>query len=425
MATPAGVGRFRRPTTTEIVTVAFLPKRGKNGHGISKLSPKMDILSRFFPLPRQSFFLFGPRGTGKSTWLRHVFPDALIVDLLRPATHRTLDSRPERLRELIAGRPRAEVVVIDEVQRVPEVLSVVHSLIEEHRGLRFVLTGSSARKLRRGGVDLLAGRALNRTLHPFMAAELPSFDLGRALSEGMLPLVWAAPRPSEVLDSYASLYLDQEIRLEGWARDAGSFARFLEAVSFSHGSVLNATEIARECEVERRTVSRYLEVLEDLLLSFRVPIFTRRARRRTSSRPKLYLFDAGVYRALRPRGPLDRKEEIEGAAFEGLVAQHLRAWIAYSERDCKLYFWRTRKGVEVDFVLYGEAGFWAIEVKNTSQVRPKDLKSLRAFREDYPEAETLLVYRGSERLRIDGIWCLPGEEFLRQLRPDRSPIAGD
>ena len=382
----------------------------------------MDILRRFFPLPEQSFFLFGPRGTGKSTLLWQVFPDALFIDLLKPDVHRRLDSRPERLTEIIAGAPQSEVVVIDEVQRVPELLSVVHSLIEEGWGRRFVLTGSSARKLRRGGVDLLAGRALNRTLHPFMAAELPTFELGRALIQGMLPLVWAAPQPEEVLDSYASLYLDQEIRLEGWARDAGSFARFLEAVSFSHGAVLNATEVARECEVERRTVMRYLEVLEDLLLAFQVPVFTRRAQRRTVSHPKLYLFDAGVYRALRPRGPLDRDEEIEGAAFEGLVAQHLRAWIAYSGSDCKLYFWRTRKGVEVDFVVYGAAGFWAVEVKNTVRVRPQDLRALRAFREDYPECEALLVYRGSEQLRIDGIWCLPGEEFLRALRPERGLV---
>ncbi len=229
-------------------------------------------------------------------------------------------------------------------------------------------------------------------------------------------------RKMDILRRFFPLPEQKEIRLEGWARDAGSFARFLEAVSFSHGSILNATEVARECEVERRTVARYLEVLEDLLLAFHVPVFTRRAQRRTASHPKFYLFDAGVYRALRPRGPLDRDEEIEGAAFEGLVAQHLRAWIAYSGSDCKLFYWRTRKGVEVDFVVYGASGFWAVEVKNTTRFRPHDLRALRAFREDYPEAEALLVYRGAERLRIDGIWCLPGEAFLRALRPTQGLV---
>ncbi|MCB1033384.1 MAG: DUF4143 domain-containing protein, partial [Acidobacteria bacterium] len=162
--------------------------------------------------------------------------------------------------------------------------------------------------------------------------------------------------------------------------------------------------------------------LEDLLLSFQVPVFTRRAQRRTVSRPKLYLFDAGVYRALRPRGPLDRPEEIDGASFEGLVAQHLRAWIAYSGDRYRLYYWRTKKGTEVDFVVYGEGCFCALEVKNTSRVRPQDLRSLKAFREDYPESKAVLLYRGRERLLIDDILCLPGEEFLRSLHPERSLV---
>jgi uncharacterized protein len=157
--------------------------------------------------------------------------------------------------------------------------------------------------------------------------------------------------------------------------------------------------------------------LEDLLLSFRLPIFTRRARRQTSAHPKFYLFDAGVYRSLRPRGPLDRAEEIDGGAFEGLVAQHLMAWIAYARRDCTLYFWRTRAGVEVDFVVYGADGFWAFEVKNTARVRSQDLHALQSFVSDYPECQPVLLYRGTERLRIDGIWCVPGEEFLRQMHP--------
>jgi len=226
-----------------------------------------------------------------------------------------------------------------------------------------------------------------------------------------------------VLDAYASLYLEQEVKVEGFARDIAGFARFLEAISFSHGAVLNMANVARACEVSPQTVSSFVEVLEDLLLSFQLPVFSRRARRETSAHPKLYLFDAGVFRSLRPRGPLDRPEEIDGAALEGLVAQHLRAWVAYSGSDAELFFWRTRSGVEVDFVVYGARGFWAIQVQNGSQVRPADLRSLRTFREDYPEATAILLHRGAERRRVDDIWCLPVEAFLRDLHPSRDLAA--
>jgi predicted AAA+ superfamily ATPase len=379
----------------------------------------MEIRARFLRLPGQSFFLVGPRGTGKSTWLRQVVPEALSFDLLRPELHRELSARPERLRERVLGEPDRPVVVIDEVQRVPELLNVVHELIESGGGRTFILTGSSTRKLRRGGTDLLAGRAVHRTLHPFMAAELAEFRLGDALRLGLLPLVVAAASPADTLAAYVSLYLEQEVQLEGWARQVGDFARFLEAISFSHGSVLNVANVARECEVQRRTTAGYVEVLEDLLLSFRLPVFTRRARRETSAHPKFYFFDAGVFRSIRPRGPLDRPEEIEGAALEGLVAQHLRAWIAYSGRDATLSFWRTRSGVEVDFVIYGAEVFLAIQVQNAARVRPADVQPLRAFRSDYPESTAILLYRGEDRLRVDDVWCLPVERFLREVHPSR------
>ncbi len=328
--------------------------------------------------------------------------------------------RCPRLRDLVHAAPPAGTVVLDEVQRVPELLNVVHALLESRERRRFVLTGSSARKLRRGGVDLLAGRAVLRTLHPFMASELDRFDFPAALTRGLVPLVVAADRPEDVLRAYASLYIDEEVRLEGWARNVGAFARFLEAISFSHGTVLNVANVAREAEVERKTVAGYIEVLEDLLLSFRVPVFTRRAKREVIAHTKLFLFDAGVFRALRPKGPLDRPEEIDGAALEGLVAQHLRAWIAYRGNDAELFFWRTRSGVEVDFIVYGKAGFWAIEVKNTARVHAADLRGLEAFVSDYPQAEALLLYRGTRRERRGGIWILPVEEFLRDLRPAAS-----
>jgi predicted AAA+ superfamily ATPase len=384
----------------------------------------MATLGRFLKPPPGSFFLFGPRGTGKTTWLRTVFPEALFINLLRPDTYRELQARPERLRELVAGSPERRVIVLDEVQRVPELLTVVHDLIESSSKRRFVLTGSSARKLRRGGTDLLAGRAVLRTMHPFMAAELPSFDLGPTLRLGLVPLVVTADDPGDVLSSYANLYLEQEVQAEGMVRSIGSFARFLEAVSFSHAAILNLSNVARETQVSRKTVEGYLEILEDLLLAWRLPVFTRRARRATAQHPKLYLFDTGVFRSLRPRGPLDRPEEIEGAALEGLVAQHLRAWASYTSQRIELAYWRTRSGVEVDFVVYGTGGFWAIEVKNQATVRREDVASLRAFATDYPKSEPVLLYRGDDRLRIDRVRCVPVEQFLEQLEPSRGLTDG-
>src|SRR5688572_5526004 len=187
--------------------------------------------------------------------------------------------------------------------------------------------------------------------------------------------------------------------MEGLVRNLGAFTRFLEAISFSHACVLNIANVARECEVERKTVEGYVGILEDLLLAFRVPVFTRRARRATAQHPKFYLFDAGVFRSLRPKGPLDRREEVDGPALAGLVVQHLRAWDAYRGGRNSLYYWRTRSGVEVDSILYGEDGFWAVEVKNATRIQRAELQPLQSFREDYPECRTLLVYRGNEQLK--------------------------
>jgi predicted AAA+ superfamily ATPase len=381
----------------------------------------MESVGRFFQLPAANFALFGPRGTGKTTWLRQHLADALWINLLDPGEYRELGARPERLRERVLGAPSNQRdVVLDEVQRLPELLNVVHDLIEDGPPKRYVLTGSSARKLRRGGVDLLGGRAVLRSLHPFMASEWEAFRLGSALQHGLLPVVVTADDPADVLRAYVGLYLEQEVKAEAMVRNLGQFARFLEAVSFSHGAVLNVSEVARETGANRKTVEGFLEVLEDLLLCFRVEVFTRRARRATASHPKFYLFDAGVFRSLRPSGPLDRPEELDGAALEGLVAQHLRAWIAYSDPAHELLTWRTRSGVEVDFVVYGPDGLRAIEVKNTAKIRPADLRGLRSFLEDYPEARAVLLYRGDQRLRKGDVLCLPVERFLLELRPGES-----
>ncbi len=381
----------------------------------------MELLCRLFKAPKESFFLFGPRGTGKSTWLRQTFSDAIYVDLLDQEAFRTYLARPERLGEVVAGSPQAKTVIVDEIQKVPSLLNEVHRLIEaqDKRRLQFILTGSSARKLKRDGTDLLAGRAVLKTLHPFLAAELGGkFDFVRSLKMGMLPLVLGAAEPIETLKSYVSLYLREEVQAESLVRNVGNFARFLEAMSFSHASLLNTSAVARECQVNRKTVEGFIEVLEDLLLGFRLQVFSKRAQRKLVQHPKFYYVDAGVFRSIRPKGPLDSPEEVGGACMEGLVAQHLRAWIAYSKCEHALHFWRTKAGLEVDFVVYGEDTFLAIEVKRSRTISRKDVRPLLAFRKDYPQAKVCLLYGGKERLNVNGVLCLPCEEFLRNLLPD-------
>lgn len=378
---------------------------------------------RFLKKPSGSFFLLGPRGTGKSWWARKTFPEALIIDLLDAGTLRELAARPERLGDLVRGAGNAAAVVVDEVQKLPELLEVVHRLIEEKGGKVFVLTGSSARKLRRTGVNLLGGRAGRLSLHPYMAAELgEAFSFDEALRIGLLPVVVGAEDPDFQLRAYCGLYLKEEVQAEGLVRNIGAFARFMEVMSFSHGSVLNLANASRECAVKRSTLEGYLSILEDLLLGWRLPIFTRRAKRELASHPKFYFFDTGVFRANRPKGPLDEISEIEGPALEGLVAQHLRAWCDYSQGGHSLYYWQTRSQVEVDFVVYGESGLYALEVKNTRKVRPEDLMALKSFGEDYPESQRFLLYRGSDMLLRNGIRCIPCETFLRALKPDSFPF---
>ena len=383
----------------------------------------MAVVKRFPQPPAGSFFLFGPRGTGKSTWLAQVFPGALRLDLLAPDVLRAYLARPERLRERIAATPTTPdtdttTVVIDEIQKAPQLLDVVHALVEEQPQLRFVLTGSSARKLRHGAANLLGGRLVAASMPPFMAAELGSaFALPRALEIGLVPLVWQAADPQATLAAYAGLYLREEVQAEALVRQIGDFSRFLEVISFSQASQLNLAALAREAEIPRKRAEGYLSILEDLLLAFQLPVFQRRAQRQLVQHQKFFYFDVGVYRSLRPRGPLDAPEEIEGLALETLVAQHLRAFCQLRRRGETLSFWRTRAGLEVDFVLYGPDLFWAIEVKRSARISQKDLAGLKAFGADYPEAERLLLSFSPEPLCIDGIRCEPLEPWLRQLRP--------
>jgi predicted AAA+ superfamily ATPase len=382
----------------------------------------MKTIQRLFKPPHSSYFLFGPRGTGKSTYLTDSYKDAVWVNLLDPEMLRLYAARPERLLELVRkSREQTKTFIIDEVQEVPALLSAVHLLIEEDKSCIFILTGSSARKLKRSGVDLLAGRALVTAMHPFMACELGDFfSLEGALNNGTIPLVVAADNPADKLNSYVAIYLNEEVKNEGLVRNVGDFSRFLEVISFSHGSEINASNIARDCSIGRKAVESYISILGDLLIAYTIPAFVKKAERSSHTHPKFYFFDTGIYHSLRPRGPLDRPEEITGAALEGLVAQHIRAYLAYRNNDDKLYFWRTYSDTEVDFIIYGSETFLAIEVKNTNRIRTEDLRGLRAFGTMYPMSERVILYRGTDSLLIDNIHCIPVERFLLNLHPMKS-----
>lgn len=295
----------------------------------------------------------------------------------------------------------------------------MHLLIEEKRQWKFILTGSNARKLKRDDVDLLGGRALKKILHPFMAGEIKEyFQLNDVLMYGLLPLRFGVEAPLETLQAYIALYLEEEVKMEGLVRHIEPFTRFLQTMSFSHGEILNVSNISRDCHVKRTTVDSWISILEDMLIGYQLHVFTNRAKRELSAQPKFYFFDTGVYQALRPYSIHDCKTTIDGHALEGLIFQHLISWQSYTLQKHTLNFWRTRSQVEVDFIILGPLGFWAIEVKHGDRVQPSDLNNLKAFQEDYPEASLIFLYRGQERLIVRNVLCLPIEEFLKELLPD-------
>jgi uncharacterized protein len=373
------------------------------------------MYSRLIQAPSQkSFFLFGPRGTGKTTWVKSAFPQAIYLDLLEAEIFNDFIANPQRLENFIPPKFK-NWVIIDEIQRVPDLLFEIHRLIEG-RKIHFIMTGSSARKLRRQGPNLLAGRALTLAMNCLTVAELgQDFNFAHSLLYGQLPSVYREADPKRYLEAYVKTYLEEEIRQEGLTRNLGAFARFLEAASFSQGNVLNMTSVARECRVERKVVENYFSILEDLMIAHRLSVFTRRAKRRLVVHPKFYFFDVGVYRTVRPMGPLDSLEEVEGIALETLFFQELAALNRALDLGYRIFFWRTSNGREVDFVLYGPKGLLAFEIKRTSRITPALFGGLRAFISDYPMAKAYLIYMGSRRTYEQEISILPAEEALKEL----------
>lgn len=378
------------------------------------------MFQRLFHLPldgHDSFFIFGPRGTGKTQWLKsHVNKEDMIyLDLLNPLTFRQLKNHPERLSEIIPPGNK-KLIIIDEVQKVPELLDEVHRLIE-HANQRFILTGSSARKLRREGVNLLAGRAIHYSMHPLIIQELQSsFQIEHALTLGMLPATYTYSDPAGYLATYVDTYLREEVVYEGLTRNVAAFSRFLEVASFSQGGVINASEIAREVGIDRQVIQNYFRIIKDLLLSHTIPAFTKKAKRRLITTEKFYYFDAGVYQNLRPKGLLDSPSEIGGLALETLFLQSMLAVNDYYQLHYQFYYWRTTGGVEVDFIAYGEHALIAFEIKHARNITPKMLGGLKHFREDYPMARLYIIYLGKDTMYLaDGIIALPMEEALKTL----------
>lgn len=366
---------------------------------------------------RQSTFLWGARKTGKTTYLTERFPDSIVYDFLKTDLMLDLTRRPSLLREQLLARSPDELqapIILDEVQKVPQVLDEVHWLIE-NTSLRFVLCGSSARKLKRGAANLLGGRAWRFQMHPLTSQEIGEVDLLRALNNGLIPSHYLPEHGRRSLKAYVTDYLKEEVFDEGLTRNAPAFSRFFEAMGFSHGQLVNYANIARDCGVDAKTVREYYQILVDTLLGVMLPPFnTRQSRRVIGKTPKFYLFDVGVAGHLTGRRVTTTRGEQFGQALEHFMLMEILAHRSYTEQDYSLGFWRTKSGFEVDFILAD--GEVAIEVKGSDRIDSRDLRALRAFREEYkPRATMLLCNEPTRRLTDDGVLILPWREFLSML----------
>ncbi len=368
-------------------------------------------------LAKKSFFLFGARSTGKSTLIRQQLPDdCLYIDLLDGSMFLRLAADPGELERMVQARRRqGEVVVIDEIQKLPALLDQIHRMIERRPGSRFLMTGSSARKLRSGGTNLLAGRAWEAHLFPLVAREIPGFELERALRFGTLPQVYLSEDPEEELAAYTQTYLREEILAEGMIRKMPPFARFLRMAALSNARLINFASLASDAALPASTVREYFSILGDTLLGFTLEPWTGSEKRKAIQTGKFYFFDVGVTHALAGTEHIERNSDLFGRSFEHWVALELRAWIAYRRLRKPLRFWRSVNGQEVDF-LVGED--FAVEVKATTRVSRRDLAGLKALGEEKVFRHLLCVSMDPVEQVQDGIRCLPWQTFLEHLWRD-------
>lgn len=360
-----------------------------------------------------SIFLWGARQTGKTTLLKHMFPNAVFYDLLHPATYSRLLRSPQIFLEELSAEEDGALVVIDEIQRIPQLLDAVQWLIVNKHHC-FVMSGSSARKLKRIGANLLGGRAVRKVLYPLVSAEIPDFDLDRAINNGMIPRHYMVADASERLGGYVGDYLREEIAAEALLRNLSSFHRFMEAAAFTDGEMVNYVNIAQDCGVSAKTVKSYFEILEDTLVGCLVPSFRGVKKRRVLSAPKFYYFDVGVVNYLQNRGKLHPGSADYGHAFEHFLMQEIIAYLGYLGRSDELSYWHTYKtDFEVDAIL-GDAKV-AIEFKATKEVATRHLRSMKAFADEFPDAKRYIVSLDERPRLVNGVTVLPIKVFLKRL----------
>lgn len=379
----------------------------------------MDNIKRVLNIdlpPKQSAFLWGPRKTGKSTYLKSKFPNSIVYDFLQTDLFFELSKKPSLFREQLLAKSESSLnqpVILDEVQKIPQILDEVHWLIE-NKGICFLLCGSSARKLKRGRANLLGGRAWRYEMFPFVSAELQNWNLLRMLNCGLIPDHYLSENYKKALKAYTQDYLKEEIFSEGLIRNIPAFSRFFDAMCYSHGELTNFSNIARECGVDSKTVKEYYQILADTLMGKFVEPFKRRQNRRIISRAaKFYLFDVGVAGAITKRHIEEERGELFGKAFEHFLLMEIMAYNSYKDLDFEINFWRTKSGLEVDFILGG--GEVAIEIKGGTVISKRDLYPLKIFIEEYSPRKAIVISNEKAARVDDDITIMPYENFLREL----------
>jgi len=363
----------------------------------------------------ESVFLWGARQTGKSTLLKKLYPDTRYYDLLKGDEFARLHRRPELLRQELMVCDASELVIIDEIQKVPQLLDEVHWLIA-NKDLRFILCGSSARKLKRSGANLLGGRAIRNTLFPLVSSEIPDFDLNVAINNGMLPRHYMISNAKKRLQAYIGDYLKEEIMAEALTRNISAFNHFLEVAALSCGEIVNFSNIAAECGISSPTVKEYFSILSDTLIGYMIPAYRKVVKRKLIHAPRFYFFDVGISNFLLRRNKLEQGSPEYGKAFEHFIIQELYAYIKYRNDLYDLTYWRTKSGYEVDVIL-GDAEI-AIEIKSSKEVHSHHLRGLRAFEEEYPKARKIVVSHEKNRRIVNEIEIFPVMEFLELLWSD-------